>query len=344
MNDYETVSGFKEFFPSSNRIDSSNDGDEEMMDMTSDLSEAMLEEVGLVEDDLVKSMMKENSQWWEDTNMFKESTASTNWVNQSNLVETSDVDNTIWSGAQSESQLGSNSETTTATEPGFMQSKMMDLEFLLNPEVTTDDMETIDCEPANNPETNLKDAEKIPKPEITNGVALKPEAEKVEPAPLRMSANESKCRQCGRAFKNASALHNHTRKGTKCKTGGEMNLSKPKIQRKHSFLQNQPKWSKSLASPSFEGGMQSKKNDTTGDPNGLKCKVRPGMVFKNNTSLRADANGHNNRDGWLEDGMFKGFQKTRSAPKCAEAGLPFSKDLPVVQSFSNPSSSAEGIT
>ena len=159
-----------------------------------------------------------------------------------------------------------------------------------------------------------------------------------------MSANESKCRQCGRAFKNASALHNHTRKGTKCKTGEEMNLSKPKIQRKHSFLQNEPKWSKTLASPSFEGGVQSMKNDTIGDPNGLKCKVRPGMVFKNNTSLRVHAKDHKSRDGWSEDGMPKGFQKTRSVPEYAEAGLPFSKDIPVVQSFSNLSSSAEGIT
>ena len=158
---------------------------------------------------------------------------------------------------------------------------------------------------------------------------LEEECAKVKPSSAQLSANESKCPQCGRLFKNASALHNHTRRGTKCKSGEEQNPSKQnwskgfetnlqKVKQSGNQQSNLPKWSKNSASGNYEGVQSLKGGDQIGgggrdskvgvnfsqkqrESGELKCLDCPGMIFKNDMSLKVHLRGHKTRERWGEN-------------------------------------------
>ena len=327
---YKDISEAKEFYPSSNGFDSYEE--EETMDM-SDLSEAMLEELGMVENSLLEESKMFNY-------MLDEESLPAYWLDTSNVVVSSQVDDVMVYGFQPKSPESSTSDVSgsKATNPAIMEAEVMDLEFLLNSEVIeSKGIVHINSEPEFMvPKIDGAKCMEITKTDFTNPNAqesktLKPEAEysKVKPTSPQLSANESKCPQCGRLFKNASALHNHTRKGTKCKSGEEQNVSKQNLLKgfqmksqkiKHSFQQNLPKWTKSPPRQNLEG-VKSLKSGGTGDLYGglndskvgsktsfhqmwkqreseeeLKCLDCPGMMFKNDTSFKVHMRGHKSRE------------------------------------------------
>ena len=328
---YREISAAKEFFPSSNSIDSYEEecGErvEEMLDM-SDLSETMLADLGMVESTLGgnifrQSAILDNSTLMEESKMFnymvgeggQRSSLPDNWLDTGDVVVSSAVDDVMVYGFQADSPQSSIFATfgSEATKSELMDTEITDLENLLNSEVIAPrGMSYISGD------TNLD----VPQPELANPIAqvLKPEFVQAQPKSAPLSANESKCPQCGRLFKNASALHNHTRKGTKCKSALEPSQPKSNVLKgfdmnsqkvKPSSQLNLPKWVKNTSNPNFEGdgGDQAaalKDSKVSKAPfsqmwkqaesEELKCGECPGMMFKNDTSFKVHMRGHRSRE------------------------------------------------
>merc|ERR1719430_669508 len=236
------------------------------------------------------------------------------WLDTGNVVVSSEVDDVM------EGDLLPDDFGLSSTEPELLAPGVMDLDFLLNTEIIEPKgMGHLQSEPES---TISKNAGTTSSMEISRAEdrnpnaaqeALELECAKVKLTSAQLSANECKCPQCGRFFKNASALHNHTRRGTKCKSGEEQNPPKgieTKVKQSGN-RQSSSKWSKGSASGSFEGVQSLKsgvdpiggakdsnfsqtwKQRESGDLNCLDC---PGLMFKNNTSLKVHQRGHRSRE------------------------------------------------